>query len=167
MIRDKYKEFARWYHVSGSWLMSDKLVSLRMTRIRSKDSACRIRSSCTCKFHLNTAWEYPFLHFPHHHHSKITKKKNNDEKHDTNLLLWDLAASTVLPKRMQSSSCVTRELDHVYSDTSQRNGPLAQQLVLAQTAARPFLVLFHFPQQSLRVQLSFKKLRQLDGPFNV
>lgn len=37
----------QWYHVSGSWLMSVKLVSLRMTLTRSKDSACRIRSICT------------------------------------------------------------------------------------------------------------------------
>lgn len=39
--------FIQWYHVSGSWLMSVKLVSLRMTLIRSKESACRIRSNCT------------------------------------------------------------------------------------------------------------------------
>lgn len=78
VIRDGYKEFARrHHHVSGSWLMSDKLVSLRMTRIRSKESACRIRSNCTCKFHLNTAWACRFLHFPHNHHSKISKKEKN------------------------------------------------------------------------------------------
>lgn len=41
--------FIQWYHVSGSWLMSVKLVSLRMTLIRSRESACRIRSNCTCR----------------------------------------------------------------------------------------------------------------------
>lgn len=37
----------RTRHVSGSWLMSVSLVSLRMARIRSREPACRIRSSCT------------------------------------------------------------------------------------------------------------------------
>lgn len=55
VTRNEYKLFTRWHHVSGSWLMSDKLVSLRMTRIRSKEFACRIRSNWTCKFYLNTA----------------------------------------------------------------------------------------------------------------
>ena len=34
-------------HVSGSWLMSVSLVSLRIARILSREPACRIRSSCT------------------------------------------------------------------------------------------------------------------------
>lgn len=42
-----------WHHVSGSWLMSVKLVSFRIIRIRSKDSACLIRSSWTCQTHTN------------------------------------------------------------------------------------------------------------------
>lgn len=153
--------FARWHHVSGSWLMSDKLVSLRMTRIRSKESACRIRSNCTCKFHLNTAWANNFLHFPSHHHCKITKKNPKKQWCSAwhKLLLWDLAASTVSPQRMQSSSCVTRGLDHVYSDTSQRNGALAQRLVLVQMSASC--------RRGLWAQPSFKKLRLLEGPFYV
>lgn len=34
-------------HVSGSWLMSVNLVSFRIARILSKESACRILSNCT------------------------------------------------------------------------------------------------------------------------
>lgn len=34
-------------HVSGSWLMSVSLVSFRIARILSKESACRILSNCT------------------------------------------------------------------------------------------------------------------------
>lgn len=34
-------------HVSGSWLMSVSLVSFRIARILSRESACRILSNCT------------------------------------------------------------------------------------------------------------------------
>lgn len=43
----------RAYHVSGSWLMSVRLVSLRMARIRSKESAWRILSNWTCGISKN------------------------------------------------------------------------------------------------------------------
>lgn len=45
--RKKETVFVQWHHVSGSWLMSVKLVSFRMPLIRSNESACRIRSSWT------------------------------------------------------------------------------------------------------------------------
>lgn len=35
------------HHVSGSWLMSVRLVSFRMALMRSKESAWRMRSNCT------------------------------------------------------------------------------------------------------------------------
>lgn len=44
---ERKKGLVQCHHVSGSWLMSVRLVSLRMTLIRSKESACRIRSICT------------------------------------------------------------------------------------------------------------------------
>lgn len=164
VIRDEYKVFAQWHHVSGSWLMSDKLVSLRMTRIRSKESACRIRSSCTCKFHSNTAWADHFLHFPHHHHCKITpplKKKNQK--------WWWEAWHKLAIMRFSCLPGFDSE-DAIKLLCHQRIRPRLQWHITEEQTPHTAAGAGANDSQAaifLRAQASFKKLWLSDGPLNV
>lgn len=79
-------------HVSGSWLMSVNLVSFRIARILSKESACRILSNCTWRNNVAMSASDAYLCSLYFNHSsrhaadqftrlRSSKKRGRKKKH--------------------------------------------------------------------------------------